>query len=754
MSYVKEPFVPGQPFEKTPEQVAEEMARPVGTLETMQPKMLDRVTVALSEEERRRANTSDAPLSFFEKLQGGLYSAYLWDDPVGYRIALEDSNRRGDSMIRGLAKAGTGLVDLATSAVQYSPPVAMINALASPEPTTADLVAGRKPARAIEIPNITQPVQDVLTDVGVMKPESPFQRGIETTTSYVGGTAALSKLPVKAFQAALPLQYTAATSGGVAESVARESGATTGEQTAAAIIASLGVVATPALMSLTKRMLAGGASQQQIQQAIADFETFGATPSVGIATGQPAQKFGETALANFPGGAGRLATYGEQTSEAMGTKIGAMSKELTGGDITEAATAAETAGQAVKSGAEDFKSVYLGTKAGKLYDEADNVIGKSHSVSLDNTIKQLDELTAPIPALEKASAVTADPKTLELANAIKDDLAALNAPGGGAIPYESIKAFRTRIGRLIGNSVFNPDADVQQLRSLYGALSKDIDASLANNPEALAKLKRANKFWEASQKRIDVLAKYLKVKDISGEEIYNSILRGADAKVVSVIRSMPIDAKKEFTRALLIKMGSPQQKTAGIFEKDFNINNFLKEYEKIASSKKLNTALFGQNEFGSTFASDMDAIVRSARKIRDSAKYMANNSKTSVQQESASLFKDVIGLLGIGTGVGYGAQSIVVGAGTALAAPIAANVVARVITNPKFVRWLASTSKLPPKAGAAQVDLLAKANRDDEDIQQFVEDWKQYNKPVVKPAPGPRERNGFVAEPYNPNEEQ
>jgi hypothetical protein len=754
MSYVKEPFVPGQPFEKTPEQVAEEMARPVGTLETMQPKMLDRVAVALSEEERRRANTSDAPLSFFEKLQGGLHSAYLWDDPVGYRIALEDSNRRGDSMIRGLAKAGTGLVDLANTAVQYTPATVSLNAMLTPEPTTADIVAGREPARAIEIPNITQPVQDVLTNVGVMKPETPFQRTAETLASYAGGVGALSKVPVKTFQTALPLQYASAVSGGLAESAAREGGATTGEQQAAAIITGLGVAITPSVLDLTKRLLAGGATKQQIQQAIADFETFGATPSVGIATGKPAQKFGETALANFPGGAGRLATYGEQTSEAMGTKIGAMSKELTGRDITEAATAAETAGQAVKSGAENFKSVYLGTKAGKLYDEADNVIGKSHSVSLDNTIKQLDELTAPIPALEKASAVTADPKTLELANAIKDDLAALNAPGGGAIPYESIKAFRTRIGRLIGNSSFNPEVDVQQLRNLYGALSKDIDASLANNPEALAKLKRANKFWEASQKRIDVLAEYLKKKNITGEDIYNSILRGADKNVVSVIRSMPIDAKKEFTRALLIKMGSPQQKTAGIFEKDFNINNFLKEYEKIASSKKLNTALFGQNEFGSTFASDMDAIVRSARKIRDSAKYMANTSKTSVQQESASLFKDVIGLLGIGTGVGYGAQSIVVGAGTALAAPIAANVVARIITNPKFVRWLASTSKLPPKAGAAQVDLLAKANRDDEDIQQFVEDWKQYNKSVVKPAPGPRERNGFVAEPYNPNEEQ
>lgn len=55
------------------------------------------------------------------------------------------------------------------------------------------------------------------------------------------------------------------------------------------------------------------------------------------------------------------------------------------------------------------------------------------------------------------------------------------------------------------------------------------------------------------------------------------------------------------------------------------------------------------------------------------------------------------------------------------------------MTNPRFVRWLAGTTKLPPKAGAAQVDLLAKANRDDEDIQEFV---REYKSNVVVPTGG------------------
>jgi len=69
-----------------------------------EPTFLDRVEVKITPEELRRAKTSDAPLSFFEKLQGGLHTAYLWDDPVEYRIALEDINRSGDSIIRGLAE--------------------------------------------------------------------------------------------------------------------------------------------------------------------------------------------------------------------------------------------------------------------------------------------------------------------------------------------------------------------------------------------------------------------------------------------------------------------------------------------------------------------------------------------------------------------------------------------------------------------------------------------------------------------------
>ena len=142
MSYGDKPLLPGQP-------IPVQQAQPVPVEE---PPMLDRVTVRPD-----IWQPNPEPQTFFEEFKNTLGS--IW-------YGSEASQRRGDVMLRGLAKAGTGLVDLATTAVQYSPLVSGINALTSPEPATADLVAGREPRRTIEIPNITQPVQQLMTEQG------------------------------------------------------------------------------------------------------------------------------------------------------------------------------------------------------------------------------------------------------------------------------------------------------------------------------------------------------------------------------------------------------------------------------------------------------------------------------------------------------------------------------------------------------------------------------------------------------------
>jgi hypothetical protein len=718
--------------------------QPIPVEERQLPAILPGVTVTLSDEERRRANTSDAPLSFFEKLQGGLQSAYLWDDPVGYRIALEDSNRRGDSMIRGLAKAGTGLVDLANTAVQYTPATVSLNAMLTPEPTTADIVAGRKPARAIEIPNITQPVQDVLTDFGVMKPETPGQRTAETLASYAGGVGALSKAPVKAFQTAMPLQYSSAITSGLAESAAREGGATTGEQQAAAIITGLGVALGPSVLELTKKMLAMGTPKQQIEQAILDFERLGTTTTMGQATGSKFLQGVEQTISNYPGGATVIADFGESQQRAIGTKVAQMAKDLS------PKSSPKKAGMAIEEGAEAFRqrSIGKGGTSDQMYSKARKSIPQGQTVVLDDTISALDDLTKPLPGLEKASAVATNEKISAIAKAIKDDIANAASKGEAGIPFESVENFRSIVGDLAGESLFNPTLSKAKLDRLYGVLSEDIKKSLANNPKALKDWNAATNYYYKAKSWLDDIGAEL---DKAGgpEKIFTGLVTGVSdgaTQLERVMRVLSPKQRKVVASAFLKKIG---MKSKGADDtslvEQFDTVTFLRNYNNL--SKEAKRALFGRNQFGKTFADDMDAITKAAKNITESGAYLANRPGTARQVAAGSVLSTVFGLPAfIGALSGGASPALTAGAISATKAAAftvgGAYFVSKLMTNPKFVRWLASTSKLPPKAGAAQVDLLAKANRDDEDIQEFV---KEYKKEVIAPT------QGYGYKEYDPN---
>lgn len=713
MSYGDKPFVPGQPV-------------PVQPMPVQEPPTIASVTVRPDFFE-----PTPEPQTFFEEFKNTLGN--IW-------YGSEESQRRGDVMLRGLAKAGTGLVDLASTAVQYAPPVAMVNALLSPEPTAADMAAGRKPARAIEIPNITQPVQQLMTEQGFAQAETPYQRGLQTVSEYVSPVGMLRQLPVKALQTAIPLQAAAATSGGIAESVARESGATPLEQTAAGIITSLGVTSTPALINQVKRLVSGGASPQQIQQVITDFERLGTTASVGQATGRTAQST-EQMLSNYPGGAGQMAQFGEKQQAAIGAKTEEIASELSGARSVKA-------GRSIESGAKAFRDASVGfrkdSKATQLYNEADNAIGQNHQVSLDNTTSALDELTAEIPFLPESSKATANKSTLTLAESLKADIESARLQGKVGIPYESIKAYRTRIGRLISDSLFNPDANTEQLRDLYRTLSLDIERSFASNPSALGKLKRADAYYRAAMNRLDDISGVINAAGGS-EKVFMSAISGTKegaTTLTRIMRSLPLESRKDVTSAMLYRMGRAKGgvATSEDFADQFSTETFLTNYNNLSKEAKL--VLFGQPGYGKTFIQDMNAIVKASQNLRESSKYFLNTSGTARQQQFNSLFgavSSIPGFIAGGASESLAAGAITTGA-AAVGSAVIANLSARLMTNPKFVRWLATTTKLPPKVGAAQVDLLAKANRDDEDIQQFAEVYKQSIAPT----------GGFGDPIYNP----
>jgi len=731
MRFGDKEYVEGQPLNITPSQAAPVQPPPSGALSTAT--YLDSVTVRPTEEELRIARMSNEPLSFMEKLDGGLGMISLWDSPAEYRAKIaqdvEGTKRLGASLLRGLVEGNTEILDLVAPYARPPSYAAQTPGL-SPETqkrqtTMSDLITGTGPAREARVPSLTDLTQSAMTDLGLMLPETPGQRAVQTIGKYVGPVASLSKLPIKAFKTQLPLQYAAATSGGAAESIARETGATSGEQKAAGILTLLGVTITGPLLNLTKRMLAGGATTQQIEQAVRDFERLGTTPTAGQASGRSTVQTVEQGLSNYPGSATVIADFGQAQQRAIGTKVAEMAKELS------PRSSPTKAGEAIEEGAEAFRqrTIGRGGTAERLYSEADTLIGQNHTVQLANTSKLIDEITTPIQGLQASSQAIADPTTTNLVNALKADRDASIAAGLPGLPYEGLKAYRSKVGELIGDSVFN-QTNTAQLKALYANLTADIEASFANNPEALAKLRSANAYYKKAQSWLDDIGAELNKKG-GPEKIFTGLVTGVSdgaTQLERVMRVLSPEQRRVVASAFLKKIGVKAKGAddASLIEQ-FDTVTFLRNYNNL--SKEAKRALFGRNQFGKTFADDMDAITRVAKEITESGAYLANRPGTARQAATGSVLSAVLGLPAfVGALSGGAGPAVAAGAVSAAKAAIISTVgaysVAKLMTNPKFVRWLASTSKMPPKAGAAQVDLLAKANRDDEDIQEFAKEYK------------------------------
>lgn len=714
MRFGDKEYVEGQPLNITPSQAAPVQPPPSGALSTAT--YLDSVTVSPTEEELRIARMSNEPLSFMEKLDGGLGMVSLWDKPAEYRAKMtqdaEGTKRLGASLLRGFVKGNTDILDLVAP---YARP-----------PSYAAQTPGLSPeTNEARLPSLTDITQRAMTEAGLMLPETTGQRAAQTIGEYVGPVASLSKLPIKAFKTQLPLQYAAAASGGAAESIARETGATSGEQKAAGILTLLGVTITPNLLNLTKRMLAGGASPQQIEMAVRDFERLGTTPTAGQASGRSIVQTAEQGLSNYPGSATVIADFGQAQQMAIGTKVGQVAKELS------PKSSPTKAGEAIQEGAEAFRqrSIGKGGTAERLYSEADTLIGQNHTVQLANTGKLIDEITTPIQGLQASSQAIADPTTTNLVNALKADRDASIAAGLPGLPYEGLKAYRSKVGELIGDSVFN-QTNTAQLKALYANLTADIEASFANNPEALAKLRAANAYYKKAQSWLDDIGAELNKKG-GPEKIFTALVTGVSdgaTQLERVMRVLSPEQRRVVASAFLKKIGNKAKGAddASLVEQ-FDTVTFLRNYNNL--SKEAKRALFGRNQFGKTFADDMDAITRVAKDITESGAYLANRPGTARQAATGSVLSAVFGLPAfVGALSGGAGPAVAAGAVSAAKAAIISTVgaysVAKLMTNPKFVRWLASTSKMPPKAGAAQVDLLAKANRDDEDIQEFAKEYK------------------------------
>ncbi len=391
----------------------------------------------------------------------------------------------------------------------------------------------------------------------------------------------------------------------------------------------------------------------------------------------------------------------EQQADELGAGVERIAGKLS------TAQGAERGGKAVISGItgpSGFMSRFK-SESSRLYDEVQKLLPPDTKVPAQATQQALAELTTPIQGAANTSGLLMNPKVAGIAKAFGDDLAA----NGGTLPYEAVKRLRSQIGELIGDSALSPDTPTRQLRRLYGAMSDDLSqaAIATGDKRVIQAASRANAYYRAGMQRVDDIER---VVDRAGgpEAVYKALFnnsREGGTTLRKVMQSLDGQAQRDLAATTLRRLGKANPSAQDELGEVFSPETYLTNWSRMAPEAK--RALF--DRFGPSFSKDMDAIAAAAAKVRAANQTLPNPSGSAV----------VGGQVGAFGALAYSLFSGNLGTAGGISAGLAgANVSARLMTNPGFVKWLANTTRVPPAALPSQLSVLATMAKDDPEIAE------------------------------------
>lgn len=591
---------------------------------------------------------------------------------------------------RGLGLGARATLDGVAGVADFvaSPVRAAFELAGKPQATYGDL-AGRLSDR-LGLPRPNSGMERVQSDVG---------RALAGTGVTMGVGAALPATSrLGAFLTAQPgAQAVGAGAGAGASGAVRESGGSQGAQIGAGLLGSLlpGVGAATGAAGI--RGLARGGEQGRVamEGRIRDFGSLGATPSVGQATQRWPMQGMESLLAGGPTSGGVMARFAEQQADQIGTGL------QTRANAISPNASAERAGRAVEKGAELFKSNVGATKRA-LYWQADRLVPASTPVPLQNTWQEVVRLTTPNPGAAATTAAMVNPKVAALRQTLEQDLAA----GGGQVTYDALKRIRTEVGEALGDYSLVSDTPTREYKALYAALSRDMETAAASQgPAAVAAAKRANNFTRAAAERLETLSRVVD-KNGGPERVFAAVMSGTrdgGTTLRSVLQSLPQDGQKALTAAVIKRMGLANPGAQDAAGETFSAATFLTNWNKVSPEAK--RALF--DRYGPSFARNVEKIGKVAQNIRDGSKVFSNPSGTANRGAAIGYYASLPAAAAAGA-LGAGAAPFV---GLVLTG-ISANVAARMMTSPKLVQWLATSTDKPAGAAMGALQVLAQSDPD------------------------------------------
>lgn len=552
----------------------------------------------------------------------------------------------------------------------------------------------------------------------------------------------------------------------MANAVAREGGGLAGAASAIGKGAvNVGKDALNAVGAPIKYLLRGGESNlPAMRQNMATFQAAGAQPSVGQATGGRNAQAMESLLAKTPGGAGRMAAKATEQQAALGEKVRQTADSLAG-DATPF-----VAGRTIEKGLTGFVQRFKAKQA-DLYGKVDPFFqytdGSSKAIKLPETMKTLKELNPDIPGAPETSKFFKNQNIESIRGAVESDVGSKEAfgqrpnikasnelvkkpfrpadleqmfqqYGGDNLPYEAVKKIRSLVGEELSNPTLEAQASRSKYRSLYAALSKDMDnaAKATGSAEAVKAVDRANSFTRSGHDRIESVLDKVASRNLP-EEVYKAATNASDmqagaSKIGTIMKSLTPEERDVVKSAFIRRMGVAKPGAQNDAGDVFSSQTFLTQWNQMSPQAK--AAMFSSKD--NELREGLDSIAEAASKIKEGSKVFANPSGTSPAAAQ-------MGLAGAAGAAGVAAMTGHVAPAAALITGVAgANISARMMTNPKFVSWLAAASKLPEQQLSMRMPVLVNLLRsrtqgqgDDvkQDVDRYVDSLKAPGS--AQPAP-------------------
>lgn len=465
-------------------------------------------------------------------------------------------------------------------------------------------------------------------------------------------------------------------------------GAEVGEEQFGADGRLIGSIMTPVagmgIAEATKTLVRGGAraSREAMQQVLKDFEQFDATPTLGQATGKTFYE-GVSNISSKLLGGGPIVKALDRAQSQMQKRLGDIAD-----DLSSVKGSVET-GRVIQSGIsgnDGFVERFL-TRSGNLWKLFDSHIDDAAKVQASHTREALDSLIND----------TSIGKVLN--NQLVERIKGAFDDAGGAIDYRSLRQLRSTIGRRLGEKTLTSDIPRAELKQLYGAISQDLrDTAQQSGPKALQALNRANTFTASGHKRIDDFVERI-VNRADLDKVFNSLAKGGEGvqAINAVRRSLKPEEWEAVAANVVRRLGRASYGQQDHTGEVFSIGRFLTDWNKLGPAKKV---IFAGSDKLNNYSQNLDQIARAASRYKSSLETMANSSGTT--QQAANLGTITTGAAALGTGNHMLFGSILMGVAVN-------NGAARLMTNPTFVRWLASMASNGTTAQLARLGAIQRA---------------------------------------------